>query len=220
MKIGVFGGTFNPIHYGHLRAAEEVRQKAGLDRILFVPSGTPPLKTSNLAEASHRLAMTKVAVSGNRFFEVSDIEIRLPGKSYTVNTIQALKKDAAGIEYSLVLGVDAFLDLPNWWHPEKLLSVADFIVISRPGVHFADITRSPNIKVDKKALRELDTACREMFETKLKSGRKAALLRITPIGISATGIRELVRQGKSIKYLLPAKVQSYIIRNKLYVVKS
>jgi nicotinate-nucleotide adenylyltransferase len=220
MKIGVFGGTFNPIHYGHLRAAEEVREKLRLDRILFVPSGRPPLKAYDLAGASRRFEMTEAAVSGNRFFDVSDIEIRLPGKSYTVNTIQALKKDAAGIEYSLVLGVDAFLDLPNWWHPEKLLSVADFIVISRPGVHFADITRSPYIKVDKKPLRELDTACREMFETKLKSGMKAALLRITPIGISATGIRELVRQGKSIKYLLPAKVQSYIIKHNMYIVKS
>lgn len=219
-RVGIFGGTFNPIHYGHLRAAEEVRNKLGLDRILFIPSGTPPLKRADIAGSEHRLKMTEAAVSGNRFFDVSDIEIRLPGKSYTVNTIQALKKDAAGIQYSLVIGVDAFLDLPNWWHPEKLLSVADFIVISRPGFHFADINRSPYIKVNKKALRELDTACREIFETKLKSGRKVVLLGITPIGIASTGIRELVRQGRSIKYLLPPKVQSYIIRNKLYVVKS
>ncbi len=220
MKVGIFGGTFNPIHYGHLRAAEEVREKLGLDRILFIPSGTPPLKTSNIAGAARRYEMTEVAVSGNRFFEVSDIEIRLPGKSYTVKTIQALKSHATGTDYSLVLGVDAFLDLPNWWRPEKLLSVADFIIISRPGVPFADMRTSPYVKIDKKILKELDAAERGLYEMNLKSGRKAVLLKITPIGIASTDIRELVRQGKSIKYLLPPKVQSYIIKNNLYSVKS
>jgi nicotinate-nucleotide adenylyltransferase len=219
-RVGIFGGTFNPIHYGHLRAAEEVRNKLGLDRILFIPAGTPPLKRADIAGSGHRLEMTEAAVSGNRFFEVSDIEIRLSGKSYTLRTIQTLKSIAAGTEYSLILGVDAFLDLPNWWHPEELLSGTDFIIISRPGVPFSDMRRSPYIDVDKKTLKMLDTAEREICEVDLKSGRKAVLLGITPIGIASTGIRELVRQGRSIKYLLPPKVQSYIIKNKLYVVKS
>ncbi len=216
MKVGIFGGTFNPIHYGHLRAAEEVKEELGLDKILFIPSGHPPLKTKNIAPARHRFAMAKLAVKNNKRLTLSDIESRLPGKSYTVKTIEALQKENPRVEFSLILGIDAFLDIPNWWHPEVLIALTNFVIISRPGLRFADLKTSPYLKINLQTLLKLDRKETGQYSATLKSGKKAMLLNITPIGISSTEIRNLVRQGKSLKYLLPAEVQSYIITNKLY----
>ena len=158
MKVGIFGGTFNPIHYGHLRAAEEVREKLRLDRILFIPSGTPSLKTEELAEAVHRYKMTRLAVVTNRFFELSDIECRHPGKSYTVKTVEELKKASPGIDFLFILGIDAFLDIPNWWNPENLIGLMDFVVIPRSPFRFVDLLSSPYISADEHALEKLDAA--------------------------------------------------------------
>jgi nicotinate-nucleotide adenylyltransferase len=216
MKVAIFGGTFNPIHYGHLRAAEEVREKLGLDRILFVPSGNPPLKTKDIAPAWHRFAMAKIAIKNNRLFKLSDIESRLPGKSYTVKTIEALQKENPQVEFSLILGIDAFLDIPNWWHPEHLVTLSHFIIISRPGYAFPDLQSSPYIKINKAILKEMDASGIESHRATLPSQREAVLLRLTPLSISSTEIRRLVRLGSSIKYLLPPAVQSYIMNNKLY----
>ncbi len=216
MKVGIFGGTFNPVHYGHLRAAEEVREKLELDKILFMPSGKPPLKTKEIADAEHRYEMVSLAIVHNPFFEMSDIECRLSGKSYTVKTIEELKKAGPETEFILILGIDAFLDIPNWWQPERLIALVDFVIISRPGFKFVDLQASPYMKINQKILKELDRSENEIYATKLKSNRDAILLRLTPIGISSTEIRRLSKQGRSIKYLLPAEVQSYIIINKLY----
>ena len=216
MKVGIFGGTFNPIHYGHLRAAEEVREKLGFDKILFIPSGSPPLKIKELADAKHRYKMTRLAIVTNRLFELSDIECRLSGKSYTVKTVEELKKNNPEIEFSFILGIDAFLDVTNWWHPERLITLANFVIISRPDFRFIDLQISPYIKINRRILKRLDNAEIETYTIKLKSSRNATFLRLTPIGISSTGIRRLLKEGKSIKYLLPAEVESYIIANKLY----
>jgi nicotinate-nucleotide adenylyltransferase len=216
MKVGIFGGTFNPIHYGHLRAAEEVREKLGFDKILFIPSGSPPLKIKELADAKHRYKMTRLAIVTNRLFELSDIECRLSGKSYTVKTVEELKKNNPEIEFYLILGIDAFLDVTNWWHPERLITLANFVIISRPDFRFIDLQISPYIKINRRILKRLDNAEIETYTIKLKSSRNATFLRLTPIGISSTGIRRLLKEGKSIKYLLPAEVESYIIANKLY----
>jgi nicotinate-nucleotide adenylyltransferase len=216
LKIGIFGGTFNPIHYGHLRAAEEVREKLGLDKILFIPSGKPPLKTRGIVEAKHRCEMARLAILNNPFFDLSDIECRLSGKSYTVNTIEELKKTNPSAEFFFILGIDAFLDIPNWWQPERLVTLAHFIIISRPGFKFRDLQASSYIKGSKTILKSLDNDEREMLKVKLKSKRDAILLKLTPIGISSTKIRRLIKLGRSVKYLLPPEVQSYIISNKLY----
>jgi nicotinate-nucleotide adenylyltransferase len=216
MKVAIFGGTFNPIHYGHLRAAEEVREKIGLDRVLFVPSGNPPLKTKDIAPARHRFAMARIAIKDNRLFALSDIESRLPGKSYTVKTIESLQKENPRVEFSLILGIDAFLDIPSWWRPEHLVTLSHFIIISRPGYAFLELRSSPYIKSNKAILNKLDASDIESHKTTLFSQREAALLRLTPISISSTEIRRLVRMGSSIKYLLPPAVQSYIMKNKLY----
>jgi nicotinate-nucleotide adenylyltransferase len=216
MKVGIFGGTFNPIHYGHLRAAEEVRERLGFDRILFVPCGNPPLKAADKADAHHRFEMVRLALADSKYFQLSDIEYRLSGKSYTVKTIESLKNADPCTEFAFILGIDAFLDIPNWWHPEELVALTDFVVISRPGFVFVDLSISPYMKINKRVLIRIDSKKSETHRTKLKSGRTATLLRLTPIGISSTEVRRLVRQGRSVKYLLPADVQSYIITKKLY----
>jgi nicotinate-nucleotide adenylyltransferase len=217
LKVGVFGGTFNPIHYGHLRAAEEVREKLGFDRILFIPSGKPPLKTKDIAAVAHRFEMARLAVLDNTFFEISDIETKRTGKSYTVKTIENLKKECPSMEFYLILGIDAFLDTPNWRHPERLIELANFVIISRPGFRFADLRQSPYIqKINSRNLKRIDDAEQDICTLALESRREAVLIGITPMQISATVIRNALKEGKSIKYLLPAEVRSYIINNKLY----
>ena len=217
LKVGIFGGTFNPIHYGHLRMAEEVRLRLGFDKVLFIPSGTPPLKRKDLASASYRFEMVRLAILDNPFFEISDIEARRRGKSYTVRTIEELKESYPGWEFHLILGIDAFLDLPNWRDPDRLVSLSDFVIISRPGFRFVDLRFSPFLKkTDHRILREIDDAEKDSYPIVLKGGKEGLLLRTTPLGISATNIRDYIKQGESVKYLLPAEVQSFIIKNKLF----
>src|SRR4030043_2474963 len=216
MKIGIFGGTLNPIHYGHLRAAEEVREKLKFDKVLFIPSKSPPLKTEAIADTVHRYKMTMRAIVNNHFFELSDIECRQPGKSYTVKTFEELKEINPGIEFSFILGIDAFLDIINWWHSERLITLTNFVIISRPDFRFTGLQISPYMKIKKKILKELDNGEINICSIKLKNNMDAVLFRLTPIGISSTRIRRLIKEGKSIKYLLPAEVESYIIANKLY----
>lgn len=213
MRLGVFGGTFNPVHYGHLRAAEEVREKVGIDRVLFVPAGNPPLKSSELVDIKYRYSMVQLAVSHNKFFDVSDIECRGPERSYSVDTVQRLRDMYPEAEHFFILGIDAFMDLPHWREPEKLTSLVDFVIINRPPHTFTDIIASPYIEGDAFGEPVQDG----LYRATLKSGRTALFLDITPLAISATGIRNLVREGKSIKYLLPENVESFIMSNGLYV---
>ncbi len=215
MRVGLFGGTFNPPHYGHLRAGEEVRERLGLDKVLFIPAGNPPLKAGGLEDASVRLSMTEIAVSGNPFFEVSDIECKTREKSYSVDTVRRLKALRHEDELLFVLGIDAFLDLPMWKDPEALTSLVDFVVISRPPFCFGPAAGSPFLKGGE-ALRDLDRAGADSLSLPLRSGRAAHFLRLTPIGISASEIRKLRRAGGSIKYLLPPDVESFIITHGLY----
>src|SRR5574340_216317 len=156
MKIGLFGGTFNPIHYGHLRSAEEIRTMFGLERIFFIPSGNPPLKRKDLAEAKDRYKMVSMAVRDNPYFKVLDIECSRPGKSYTVNTLELLLKKYPDTDFHFILGIDAFLDIPNWREPEKIMSLTNFIVLSRPGNIFEDLFDSPYLDIKKGSLAGLD----------------------------------------------------------------
>jgi nicotinate-nucleotide adenylyltransferase len=216
MKIGIFGGTFNPVHYGHLRAAEEAREMLSLDKVLFIPSGNPPLKTKDLAAAIHRYKMTRLACVKNRMFDVLDIECRSTEKSYTVNTVEKLLDIYGRADLYLVLGIDAFLDLPNWWKPEKLVSLSNFAIVSRPASRFTDLLSSPYLKVRDNYLKKLDSRVLKSHAVKLKTRKELVMLNITPLGISSTEIRKCIRQGLSIKYMLPEEVESYIISNKLY----
>jgi len=223
MRLGIFGGTFNPVHYGHLRVAEEARFKNALDKVIFIPSGSPPIKTSELADASLRYLMTRLATASNPDFILSDIELRQTGKSYTVNTIQRLREIYTGDELFLILGIDAFLDMAVWRQPEKIISIVDFIVVTRPGFDIPDVFKSPYIVQEPAFSANIKEKSQEFFATKsykvsfrLISGRSLTLLNITPIGISSTDIRGLVMDGKSIKYLLPEKVERFIYEHNIY----
>jgi nicotinate-nucleotide adenylyltransferase len=210
MKLGIFGGTFNPIHTGHLRVAEEVRYSCGLDRVIFVPSGSPPLKTSELADARHRVAMTRVATQSNNHFDVSDIEMQASDKSYTISTVQKLCEIYPGDKLYFIMGLDVFLDLPNWREPERLISLIDFIIMTRPGFRLDDLQSSPFIG---------DSGCMSdsgIVNCCLKGGRTAVVAQVTACDFSSTVIRQLLKEGKSVKYLMPEAVEQYIASNRLY----
>ena len=217
MKLGILGGTFNPIHYGHLRAAEEVRDILGLDKILFIPSGKPPLKKTGLTSARHRYEMTKTAIKNNPFFDISNIEIKAHTVSYSIETFKKLAVKYKDADFFFILGIDAFLDLPKWKQPRSLMKLTNLVIISRPGFSFINLLPSPYLKnVHKKTLEEIDKGAKTAFSFDLNTGRKAYLCRIPALEISASIIRSLVREGKNIKYLLPDSVESYIISHKLY----
>jgi nicotinate-nucleotide adenylyltransferase len=216
MRIGVFGGTFNPVHYGHLRAAEEVCEALEFSKILFIPSGNPPLKRKDIADSAHRYKMLRLATAKNNRFDVLDIECKRKGKSYTVKTLEMLHKEYYNANLYFILGIDAFLDIPNWWKPEKLMHITNFAVISRPGCKFMSLTSSPYIDIKKNILRELDDGSAGSFIFTLKTNKKIALVSVTGIAFSSTEIRKRIKEGFSIKYMLPDNVESYIISNKTY----
>lgn len=215
--IGILGGTFNPIHYGHLRAAEEVRERIGFEKILFIPSCNPPLKGHELASPEDRYEMTRLAIERNPHFDISDIECRRKGKSYTVETISELKGFMPEKDFFLILGIDSFIEIPQWYSPDRLMDMVDFIVVSRPRFRFIEL--APMLGGNnnaKEILNKLDMGLTDIEELNLSTGRKVILMNITSLNIAATTIRRLVRDGKSIKYLLPESVEYYIISNKLY----
>lgn len=215
--IGILGGTFNPIHYGHLRAAEEVRERIGLEKVLFIPSCNPPLKGIELASPQDRYEMTRLAIEGNPYFEVSDIECRRSGKSYTVDTISELRSLMPDKDLILILGIDSFLEMPRWYRPDRLAEMIDFIVVSRPGFRFEELASTGLIQDEGYSyFKELDKGSLTIKELGLKTGRRVMLMNITILDISATAIRRLFKDGKSVKYLLPESVEYYIISNKVY----
>jgi len=207
MRLGIFGGTFNPVHNGHVRTAEEVRTSMALDRILFIPSGNPPLKSGDLADAADRFAMTALAVADNPAFDVSDIELSGHRKSYTVDTVSGLLCSCPHDHLFLILGVDAFLDMPNCYRPDKLISLIDIIVMSRHGTAPTDIAASPFLK-------GLVPDARSTW--RLPGGRTIMHVAVAPYDISSTRIRQLVRSGRKIDHLVPAPVAEYIAAHRLY----
>ncbi len=210
-KTALFGGTFNPIHYGHLRVAEEVREELQLNKVVFIPSSVPPLKKRGLIDAKHRLEMVRIATSGNPYFEVSDVECRRPGKSYTVETLEYLKDRASLSDPLFILGLDAFLEISLWYKPERLIELCDFVVVNRPPNDILDVKKSEYVK--KNSLKMLKDG---VYAMDLISGRKVLCVKCTPLWISASEIRERISNKRSIKYLLPESVETYIISHNLY----
>lgn len=216
-KIGIYGGTFNPVHYGHLRSAEEVYERFSLEKVFFIPSGRTPFDKPDLAASHHRLEMVKRAVRGNRHFSVSTIETKSRMRSYSVDTVKKLKKLHPESEFFFILGIDAFLDVPYWKQPDGLMDLVSFIVISRPGYAFCDLQTSPYLKgVSAVTLKKLDSGGSPGLTVDTPSGRRFFLHNMTGLAISASAIRKKIRDGKSVKYLLPDSVKSYIISHTLY----
>ena len=203
IKYGIMGGTFDPIHIGHLVLAEEVRNKLNLDKIIFIPSGNPPHKNSkNVTKSIHRYEMTLLATISNPNFEISSVEIDKTGKTYTVDTIKDLRqKCKTNAEFYFITGADSILDLPNWKNVNELLHLCKFVAATRPGFK----------------LKKMEEKIKELEELHNKN---IYTIIVTALQISSTDIRNRIREGNSVKYLLPETVEDYIYKNKLYVKKN
>ncbi len=215
-KLGILGGTFNPVHFGHLAAAEEVRTRLKLDLILFIPSAMPPHKhDENVPPAVHRMEMVRLAVAENPAFEPSDIEIMRGGRSYTIDTIDELRRIHPADELFFITGLDSFQEIKTWHRWQDLLARCRFVVLSRPGYRFSDLAKIDFLKAAAADLEGLDRGSRT--RSIVYAGAFAIFLETIPLyDISSTDIRKRVREGRSIKYLLPEPVETYIIKNKLY----
>ena len=215
-RLGILGGTFNPIHFGHLAAAEEVRDRLKLEKVIFIPSFLPPHKSEEgMPSALQRQEMVRLAVKGNPHFTVSDMEIRRGGRSYTIDTIEALRQAHAGAELFFITGLDSFLEIGTWKEWERLLPLCAFVVLSREGYRFRNIAKLGFLNAPENHLDALDR--RERTELSIVSGNICIHLERVPLyDISSTDIRTRVCEGRSIKYHLPEAVEHYIIENKLY----
>lgn len=198
MKIGLMGGTFNPIHNGHLIISEHIRDSIGLDKIIFIPSGNPPHKASDdLLRAEIRKDLTLLAILSNPKFSLSTIEIERAGKSYTIDTIRELKKQYSEDELYFIIGADSLFELNLWKDYEELLRITNFIVVDRPGANNS----------------EIDTIIHNLQKN---YGAIIKRVDIPLIEISSTDIRNRIKKGLSIKYLVPDKVEEFIINEGLY----
>lgn len=218
-RLGLFGGSFNPIHNGHLAVARKAHEILALDRTLFIPTGDPPHKRDGtLAPAHHRYEMARLAIADTPGFELSDIEISRRGKSYSIDTVRELQRQY-GPTTSLffLIGLDAFLDLPSWREPDALLAACSFVVISRPGQSFQSLTTLPFLRhVSPNQLAPLDTGTLDRLDLPLPSGHRIICLPLPPSPISASDIRHRIQRGAVLANLLPPPVESYILRQQLY----
>ncbi len=189
-KIGLFGGTFDPPHLGHLISAQEVQDKLKLDRIFFLPASLPPHKKKvKISPAIHRLKMIRLATQDNHNFKVLDLELKRKGDSYTVDTLRELRKKYSDTRFFLILGSDNLNHIHTWKSPGEIFKLSKVVFISRPGA---------GLNTDSKWLRH------------------SRLLDVKLIDISSSDIRMRIKQGKSIKYLVSEKVLKYIQRHSLY----
>lgn len=194
-RIGIFGGTFDPIHTGHLIMAENVMEQIHLDTVLFIPSGKPPLKdATNITDAAYRLNMVNLAIQDNPSFSVSEIELKQNSDelSYTVDTLLKLRQQysAEQVKFYLIIGMDQLIDLHRWKDPGKLFLLSEVLIINRPGYLIQQVEN--------------------------EYSRQGIFVPVPNIDISSTDIRFRVQENRSIKYLVPEKVEKYIIENNLY----
>lgn len=190
MRIGLLGGTFNPIHYGHLILAEECRKNFHLQKIVFIPSAVPPHKGRRITCPKHRYNMVKLAVQNNKRFAIADIELERKGPSFSWETIQYFTRRHPKDPIYFILGIDSLLKIDAWKGKRKVLDLCNFIAATRPGYRIKDIPSSIR--------------------------KKIKLIKIPGVDISSSQIRKRVKAGKSIKYLLPPKIEEYIYKYRLY----
>ena len=196
MNIGILGGTFDPIHIGHLVVAEEARIKLGFREVLFVPAGQPWLKLDrNISLAVHRVEMVRHAIADNPHFKLYTLEVERPGPSYTVDTLTMLRKQLGSeASFFFILGRDTLAELPLWKEPKKLVQLCRLVVAPRLGA---------------KDLKHLETSIPGLLDNVIQ-------LDMPVIGISSSGIRQRIAQGLPIRYLVPAEVEKYITEQKIY----
>ncbi len=197
-RVGILGGTFNPIHIGHLILAERALEEYELDEILFIPTGKPYFKSEDeVLDKKVRISMTGNAIEDNPDFALSTIETDREGNTYTYETLQLLKRDNPNNKYYLILGADTLFQIEQWKKPDVIMSLAGILAAVRDDKNMTDL----EVKAD---------------ELKTKFNADINILRMPHIGISSTDIRERIRLGKSVKYMLPEKTLDYIMRNDLY----
>jgi nicotinate-nucleotide adenylyltransferase len=219
MKIGLFGGTFNPIHRCHVTVAQQTRELLSLDRILFIPSADPPHKPpGTLAPAHHRAHMVRLAIAEEPAFLLSEVELKRAGRSYSIDTVKELRTEyGPGTALFFIVGLDAFVEFPTWHRASDLLTLCHFVVISRPGGAFTRLAGlHPLPPIDSTALSALDAGRLDRFVAPLPSGHSLTLLHLPPCDASASDIRQRLRRGLSVATLLPPQIESYIIRFRLY----
>ena len=192
MRIGLYGGTFDPIHFGHLRAAENAREELALDLVAFVPAAVPPHRGAPVSAAADRLAMVRLATTPYAAFEAWDHELRREGPSYTVETVEALVAARAADTFVLVVGADTWPEIPTWREPERLLSLVEVAVVDRPGF----VSAAP--------------------QAPFPGGRGARRVGGPGLPLSASAIREHARAGRSVRFLVPDPVLDYIGERGLY----
>jgi len=212
MKWGLLGGTFDPIHLGHLRCAEEIREILGLEKILFVPAARPPLKRNDITPFRDRLKMIRLAVRENPAFEVSALEGRRKGLSYSIDTVRALfERHGKALELFFILGQDAFRDIRLWKDWEELLKLCHFVVMTRPGCGEENL--------DEILTPQLAGRYRYVRNRKAHRGPGGTFILFRPVtclDISSTEIRRRLAGGNSVRYLIPERVIDYIARRSLY----
>ncbi|QDU07909.1 nicotinate-nucleotide adenylyltransferase [Gimesia aquarii] len=199
MRIGIFGGTFDPVHIAHLLLAEQCREQCDLDEIWFVPAGSPPHKESTgISTGKQRREMLDFAIAGHANFVVKDLELHREGPSYTIETLRQLKTTHPDDEFFLIIGADSVRDLHTWREPESILELATLIGVNRPNISLPDLS-------------ELTQKFGEIVQSKI--------LWTTMPGfeISSTDIRNRIRQNKSVRYMTPRAVEVYIYNNRLYL---
>lgn len=195
MRLGLFGGTFDPIHLGHLILAESCREAIGLDRVWFVVAGAPPHKPGARTPVADRLEMVRIAVAGHPAFEVSEIEARKPGPHYSVETLDAIHRERPEDDLSFLIGADSLADLPFWRRPDRIASLATIVVVNRPGIDAIDPAQLPDLGPEARPIR---------------------LVTVPPIGIASHDLRRRVAEGRSIRYQVPRGVEAYIEAQGLY----
>ena len=209
-RVAVFGGSFNPIHYGHLLLADEMLEMLALDRVLFVPAGQPPHKpASAVAPAADRHAMVRLATAGHPRFAVSDLELRRPGPSYTVDTLETLA--ASGDQLLLLIGSETFLDLLSWRAPRRIAELARLVVVPRTGSAF-----DPDSTAAQKVLREIGADGFAVTTGGTAPARAVLIAHVTSLPLSASDLRRRAREGRSLAFRLPDTVMEYIRAHRLY----
>jgi nicotinate-nucleotide adenylyltransferase len=212
LRLGILGGTFDPIHIGHLRTAEEIGPELELEKVCLIPSASPPHKTKEpVTPFDHRLTMTRLAIVGSSLLDALDLEGRRAGPSYSIETLKELhtifKPDP---DLFFILGIDAFLEINTWKEYERLFDYAHFVIISRPG--YGKEMIEPFLM--KSGLEIKKNLGADSFL--MKSGKTLTLKETTLMDISSTRIREMVQQGRSIRFLVPVAVGDYITEKGLY----
>lgn len=198
IKAGIMGGTFNPVHKAHIELARQAYEQLGLDKVIFIPSKNPPHKTNiEIASDEHRFNMLKLAISGNSHFELSDIELKREGITYTLDTVSKLKTANPDIEYYFIIGGDSFMNFLKWRKPEEIIKYCRIVAAGRAGY----------------TKEQLD---RQALNIKQSLGTTVEFIDIPDMAISSEMIRRFISEGNAVSDCIPEKVYEYILKHKLY----